>query len=170
MTEPLAETFDDVLLPEEVDLVDEYLSSGARPGHDIDAPAVVYVLHLGSGAVYVGISKALDGRVKDHARNAKKTPLVIDTPLGPNASPAPSPSATFLMVHGDPNVVAVVSCPTRRHALLYEAILTEEIASAGVHVFGSGWSQHEAMWTRNEVKGRKLDSPAQAAALVAATP
>jgi hypothetical protein len=100
--------------------------------------------------VYVGLSFEPVARIKAHARNALKSP-------GPEYAVAfAQPSEAFLALHGDPTLVALVACPTRRHAHLYEAILTAQLGNAGVHVYGAGFDRMAPKWARNEVKGRKL--------------
>jgi hypothetical protein len=65
-----------------------------------------------------------------------------------------------------PTLVALVVTPSRRHAFLYEALLTARIAEAGVHVFGEGWDQTADKWCRNETSGEKLDGPDALVSLV----
>jgi hypothetical protein len=164
-------TADWVLCPEELALVDEYLADRWDPTR----PTSVYVLHLGSGAAYVGLAYNPADRFKGHARNAKKTPTPRTDGIGPIATQFENPSTAFLALNGDPNIVAVIPCATRRHAFLVEAELTARLAAAGVHVFGNNYDQTgetrpdgdapatTGMWARNEAKG----SPVEATALAA---
>jgi hypothetical protein len=138
------------LTAEELSLVDEWLGDQFRP----EPPTAVYVLLLASGAVYVGISYAPETRLKQHKKSLTLAPencVVIQIEDGT------LPSQLFLAVHGLPEQAAVISCPSRREATLLEALLTDALAQAGVHVFGAGWDKAVDKWTRNEFKGAKID-------------
>jgi hypothetical protein len=151
--------WDEVLAPEEVELVDEYLADH----YDQARATQVYALLLADGAVYVGISYDATHRLKGHARNALKTHADQNVAV----EVTDTPSEVFLAIHGEPQLVALVVCPTRRHAHLYEALLTARIAEAGVHVHGAGFDKTLDAWARNEVRGVKLDDHEALAALVA---
>jgi hypothetical protein len=149
------------LLPEEAALVDEYLADG-RPQ---DERASVYVLALEDGAVYCGLTKDISRRLAEH-RRAQET---YRLPVGSDACPAEgSPGTFYLALHGEPALIAVVACPSRRHAHLYEALLTDKIGEAGINVYGARWDQTVASWGgRNERKGAKLDGADALDALIA---
>ncbi len=161
MTDPTIAYWGPPLLPEEVELVEEHLASGKTP---LAETAVVYVLLLADGSTYTGITNDVARRLAEHTRSARRTHANQYAAIEVTGAP----NETYLAVHGEPTLAAVVATPTRRHALLYEALLTDKIAEAGVHVFGAGWDQDTPRWERNEFKGEKVSEPEALAAVVSA--
>jgi hypothetical protein len=150
----VAPAWSPVLCPEEVELADYLVGDRQNP----DEPVAVYVLSLASRAAYVGVSKNPPRRVGVHARNAQ---LALP---GPDVAEMVTyqPSEMFLALHGTPRQVVGIQTPSRRHAVILEALLTDALAHAGVHVFGSGWDQLANKWTRNEFSGETIDADALA--------
>jgi hypothetical protein len=139
-----------VLAPEELELVDEWLGDQFRPA----PPTAVYVLLLASGAVYCGISYRPDRRLVEHKANLELAP---EHGVAVAIEDGTLPSQLFLAIHGLPEAVALISCPSRRHAALLEVLVTDALAQAGVHVYGAGWDKAEDKWRRNEFKGEKVE-------------
>jgi hypothetical protein len=158
METSMALTWNRTLNPEELELVEEWLSDRCDPSRK----TVVYVLLLASGAVYTGVSYNPKSRLREHINCLSLAPEnCVAVPV------EDKPGEIFVAVHGLPEIAVTVDTPSRRHAFLLEALVTDGLAQRGVHVYGANFDRAVPRWERNEFKGVKLDDAKRLVDMVA---